>query len=122
MITIKDGMFCIETEHTGYYMARRGCLVENLVSLLHLCLELSPIGKGDYRQGALELELGHEPEKAEEEKKKENGEKAEPIRQDNGCRVFDFQLDSTSVEKGCISPQGLPAAYLPLFQPVFYGF
>ena len=83
MIRIEGDLFCLETNHTGYYMARRGALLEHLHygakirpdlaalqekmgtgygtdvvvpgaepdSLLHLCLELTPDGRGDFRMG-----------------------------------------------------------------------
>ena len=30
MVRIEDELFCIETKNSGYYMAKRGGLVENL--------------------------------------------------------------------------------------------
>ena len=83
MIRLDGDLICLETDHTGYYMARRGALLETLHygtkiqpdvpalrektgagygtdvvvagaepdSLLHLCLELTPDGRGDFRMG-----------------------------------------------------------------------
>lgn len=120
MVRIEDELFCIETKNSGYYMAKRGGLVENLhyggklhvnaevlsekmavgygtdvvyrkeeepLSLLHLSLELTPPGKGDFRQGALELELA------------------------NGSRVCDFSFVSAKSQKGSLEAENLPGAY-----------
>ena len=87
MIRFENGIFALEAEHSGYYMGLRGELVETLHfggrlrptagalaekhavvygsaipyagadDLLHLCLELSPTDKGDYRRTGLELRL-----------------------------------------------------------------
>ncbi len=109
MIRTENGTFIIETENTGYYMAKTHGLVETLhygakihmnksalcektdtiygsdvvykkevpvLSLLHMCLELSPTGKGDFRHSALEIELP------------------------NGSRVCDFAFVNATVHKG----------------------
>ncbi|MDD3402059.1 MAG: alpha-galactosidase [Hespellia sp.] len=60
---------------------------ENPLSLLHLCLELSPQGKGDFRQGALELSNG------------------------NGSMVNDFRFLSAEKQEGSMPPKGMPGAY-----------
>ena len=87
MISFENGIFSLETETLGYYMGIRGGLMETLHfgrklrptadalsekhatvygsaipyagndDLLHLCLEVSPTGKGDYRRTGLELRL-----------------------------------------------------------------
>jgi len=64
------------------YQADRGC-----DSLYHLCLELSPTGKGDFRQTALELRLA------------------------DGSQVVEFALSGHAVHEGSVSPEGMPGAY-----------
>ncbi len=120
MIEIEKGIISLETKETGYYMALRTHVLENLHyggkihpdrkslmekmgtgygtdvvysedmapdSLLHLCLELSPYGKGDFRRNAVAVEFA------------------------DGSRVCDWSYQSIQIHKGCISPEGLPAAF-----------
>ena len=123
MIRIEKEFIAIETERTGYYLRRRGNLMEQLhygaklhvgredaallserygagygtdtvyekgedaVSLLHLRLELSPTGKGDYRSHALEMRLA------------------------DGSSVCNFSYAGAVHGKGNRSPQGMPGAY-----------
>ncbi len=58
---------------------------ETPLSLLHLCLELSPEGKGDYRKSALSLSEA------------------------NGNCVVDFHFVSAKKEEGCPSFEELPS-------------
>lgn len=120
MITVKDGFFALETANTGYYMALRGTLCENLhygakihadkaalcekcgvtyggdaiykkesdpLSLDHLCLELSPLGKGDFRESALSLTMP------------------------DGSNVADFEFKAARRTKGSCPPKGMPGAH-----------
>ena len=121
MICEKDGLFSIETAHTGYYIRVTNGLAEQLyygarlakasvdalceknavgygedivyqkpaapLSLLHLCLELSPIGKGDFRAACVEIAMPH------------------------GGFTADFVYQSFAICKGNLPPQGLAAAY-----------
>ncbi len=57
------------------------------MSLLHLCLELTPTGKGDFRDCAFEIEL------------------------QNGSRVCDCTLLTATVHKGDLPLPDMPAAY-----------
>lgn len=56
-------------------------------SLYHLCLELSPAGKGDFRQTALELRLA------------------------DGAQVIEFRLAGHTIHDGAVAPDGMPGAY-----------
>lgn len=56
-------------------------------SLGHLCLELSPTGKGDFRQTGLEIQLG------------------------NGSSVLEFRLEGHEIHAGSLPPEGMPGAY-----------
>lgn len=114
MFREENGIFCLETEHLGYYMAPRGELMETLHfggklrgsveslsekvatvygsaipyagndDLLHLCLELSPTGWGDYRRTGLELRLP------------------------DGSDVVQFRFVSHAVHEGSLPPKGMP--------------
>ena len=114
MFREENGIFCLETEHLGYYMAPRGELMETLHfggklrgsveslsekaatvygsaipysdndDLLHLCLELSPTGRGDYRRTGLELRLA------------------------DGSDVVQFRFVSHQVHEGSLPPAGMP--------------
>ncbi len=57
------------------------------MSLLHLCLELSPTQKGDYRHSALEIELA------------------------NGSRVCNFKFIDAQIIQGSVPINNLPTAY-----------
>ncbi len=57
------------------------------MSLLHMCLEISPTGKGDFRQSAIDVQLN------------------------NGSRVCDFEFASAQKQSTSFAPQGLPCAY-----------
>ena len=117
MIRLEDGIFSLETAHAGYYMGIRGELMETLHfggrlratsealaekhatvygsaipyagndDLLHLCLELSPTGKGDYRRTGLELRLA------------------------DGSDVVQFRFASHEIHPGSLPPEGLPGAH-----------
>ena len=117
MIRFENGIFSLEAEHSGYYMGLRGELVETLHfggrlrptagalaekhavvygsaipyagadDLLHLCLELSPTDKGDYRRTGLELRLA------------------------NGSSVVRFRYTSHQIHRGSLPPDGLPGAH-----------
>ena len=117
MISFDNGIFSLETEHCGYYMGLRGELMETLHfggrlralpealaekhavgygsaipytgsdDLLHLCLELSPTGKGDYRRTGLELRLA------------------------DGSDVVQFRYASHTVHQGSLPPEGLPGGH-----------
>ena len=114
MFREENGIFCLETEHLGYYMAQRGELMETLHfggklrgsldalsekaatiygsaipyggndDLLHLCLELSPTGRGDYRRTGLELRLS------------------------DGSDVVQFRFVDHRVHEGSLPPLGMP--------------
>lgn len=120
MITIGDGCFALETRRTGYYLAVRDGLVENLhygarihaddpeplrekmavgyggdvvyraqsapLSLEHLCLELSPLQKGDYRAQALSVVMP------------------------GGARTADFAFVCARKTAGDAPPDGMPCA------------
>jgi len=64
------------------YQEKNGC-----DSPYHLCLELSPTGKGDFRQTALELRLA------------------------DGSQVAEFRLEDHVIHEGAVSPEGMPGAY-----------
>ena len=115
MIRFENGIFSLETDHLGHYMGIRGELMETLHfgsklrptadalaekhatvygsaipyagndDLLHLCLEQSPTGKGDYRRTALQLRLG------------------------NGSDVVQLRFASHTIHEGSLPPEGLPA-------------
>ncbi len=57
------------------------------MSLLHLCLELTPTQKGDFRQSAIDIELA------------------------NGSRVCDFKFVNAQIIKGNVPLQGMPSSY-----------
>ena len=117
MIRFENGIFALETEHLGYYMGTRGELMETLHfgrrlrptadalaekhatvygcaipyagndDLLHLCLEVSPTGKGDFRRTALELRLA------------------------DGSDVVQLRFASHTIHQGSLPPEGLPGAH-----------
>lgn len=120
MIQIKDGIYSLETQNCGYYIAQRGDLAETLHfgkkvhpnraamaermsvgygsdvayqaksgvdSLGHLCLELTPTNKGDFRQTGLDIQLG------------------------NGSSVIEFQLAGHKIHEGSLPPAAMPGAY-----------
>ncbi len=76
-----------EKTHTQYGSDVIYNKINSQASLLHLCLELSPTNKGDFRQSALEIELK------------------------NGSRVCDFSFSDARIEKGNINILGLAHAY-----------
>ena len=117
MFCEENGIFCLETDHLGYYIGKRGELLETLHfgrrlrptpdslpekhatvygsaivydgtdDLLHLCLELSPTGKGDFRRSGLELRLA------------------------DGSDVVQFRFASHAVHAGSLPPEGMPGAH-----------
>ena len=117
MIRFENGIFSLETETLGYYMGIRGELVETLHfgrrlhptadalsekhatvyggaipyagndDLLHLCLEVSPTDKGDFRRTALELRLA------------------------DGSGVVQFRFASHAIHEGSLPPDSLPGAH-----------
>lgn len=117
MFCEENGIFCLETDHLGYYIGRRGELLETLHfgsrlrptpdalpekhatvygsaivydgtdDLLHLCLELSPTGKGDFRRSGLELRLA------------------------DGSDVVRFRFASHAVHAGNLPPERMPGAH-----------
>ncbi len=60
---------------------------DDSLSLLHLALELSPAGKGDYRRTSLDMELG------------------------SGSRVWDLERKRAGLRNGSVSSEQLPTAY-----------
>lgn len=118
MIRREGDVFCLETEHTGYYIGLRRGLAENLhygakvrlagdaplrekldapygtgvapwpeapgLSLDHLCLELSPLGRGDFRAPLLEVAMPG--------------------------GVADFRFAAARRLQGSVPPTGLPGA------------
>ena len=114
MFREENGIFCLETEHLGYYMSQRGELMETLHfggklrasveslsekvatvygsaipyagndDLLHLCLELSPTGRGDFRRTGIGLRLA------------------------DGSDVVQFRYVSHAVHEGSLPPAGMP--------------
>ena len=120
MITMTENRFSLETAHTGYYLAVRGGLVENLhygarvrvenaeplrqkmdvgygtdvvyrqtdgpLSLDHLCLELSPLQKGDFRAQSLSVMTP-------------------------GGRTVDFAFACARRLDGSVPPEGMPGAF-----------
>lgn len=121
MITEKNGIFSLETKHTGYYFKITNGVLENLhygkkidilnefplehkalvglggdvvykkeaapFSLQHVCLELSPLQKGDFRQNSLEIEMP------------------------SGAYTADFTYDTFFIKGGNIPPKVLASAY-----------
>lgn len=120
MIKMNEGVFSIETANTGYYMALRDDLLENLhygkkihidraalcekmpvgygtdvvyrketapLSLMHLCLEVSPADKGDFRKNALDVILP------------------------DGSRACEYSFKSARLVEGNLAPEGMPSAY-----------
>ncbi len=120
MIAMTENRFSLETAHTGYYLAVRGGLVENLhygarvrvenaeplrqkmdvgygtdvvyrqadgpLSLDHLCLELSPLQKGDFRAQSLSVLTP-------------------------GGRTVDFAFACARRLDGSVPPEGMPGAF-----------
>ena len=147
MITINENLFMLETAHTGYYLAVRDGLVENLhygarihvshagaprtgctgaadanafaqsleplrqkmdisygsdvirhpsdktLSLDHLCLELSPLQKGDYRTQSLCILSWDE------------------AAQRPGGRTLDLSFVCARKIEGSVPPEGMPGAF-----------
>ncbi len=117
MFRLENNIFCLETEQLGYYMMPRGELMETLHfgsrlrptagslpekhavtygcaipytgtdDLSHLCLELSPTGKGDFRRTGLELRLA------------------------DGSDVVQLRFASHAVHEGSLPPEGMPGAH-----------
>lgn len=119
MIRLDGDLICLETDHTGYYMARRGTLLETLHygskiqpdvpalrektgagygtdvvvageepdSLLHLCLELTPDGRGDFRMGMVSTRFA------------------------DGSTVCDWTFCGAEQREEPLPPAGLPAAW-----------
>ena len=117
MIRFENGIFSLETTHLGHYLGIRGELMETLHfgsrlrptadalaekhatvygsaipyagndDLLHLCLEQSPTGKGDYRRTALQLRLC------------------------DGSDVVQLRFASHTIHEGSLPPEGLPGAH-----------
>ena len=117
MIRFENGIFSLETAHLGHYLGIRGELVETLHfgsrlrptaealaekhatvygcaipyagndDLLHLCLEVSPTGKGDYRRTGLELRLA------------------------DGSDVVQLRYASHVLHQGSLPAPGLPGAH-----------
>lgn len=119
MIRLDGDLICLETDHTGYYMARRGALLETLHygakiqpdvpalrektgagygtdvvvpgaepdSLLHLCLELTPDGRGDFRMGMVSARFA------------------------DGSTVCDWTFYGAEQREEPLPPAGLPAAW-----------
>ncbi len=119
MIRLDGDLICLETDHTGYYMARRGALLETLHygtkiqpdvpalrektgagygtdvvvagaepdSLLHLCLELTPDGWGDFRMGMVSARFA------------------------DGSTVCDWAFCGAEQREEPLPPAGLPAAW-----------
>ena len=127
MITINENRFALETAHTGYYLAVRDGLAENLhygarvriqnpeplrqktdigygsdvirhpsdktISLDHLCLELSPLQKGDYRTQSLSILVYDESA------------------QRPGGYTVDLSFACARKLEGSVPPRGLPGAF-----------
>ncbi len=116
MFRKENGVYCLETDHSGYYIQPRGTLMETVhfggrihptaealpernsvgygggipyapgSDLGHLCLELTPTGKGDFRRTGLELRLR------------------------DGSDVVQFRFAGEVLHEGSLPPEGMPGA------------
>ena len=120
MIRVENGLFSLETQHTGYYIGLRGTLAETLHygAKLHpdrtaLCEKMAVTYGGDilYSKALAPDSLLHLNLELSPCQKGDYRTQMLDFRMPNGCRTADFSFVAARQLKGSVSAAGMPGAF-----------
>ncbi|MEG1175121.1 MAG: alpha-galactosidase [Ruthenibacterium sp.] len=119
MIRVENGLFSIETAHTGYYIALRGALAETLhygaklrPDRAALCEKVAvPYGGDAIYQKSSPDGLSHLCLELAPVQKGDLRAGALLLQLPNGGRTLDFSFRAARQRKGSVPPSGMPGAF-----------